>query len=413
MGSSLDVGRAVSSHMLSHRDRFAGIKQGLAVEVESSIILIQELLQDLDSTKAALQETQLDLANECVARRRLQQEILDEKALAETRGRRPFVVALIDADTECYFFKDEFLSQGLAGGELAADALHTALRQFVQDIPSVPGNVDIIVKAFAKMSGLGPVLQQAGKVRTQEQLRAFAAGFSRRKPFFDFIDVGPMKEGADNKLKANAELFLDSFQCKHLVLGCVHDEGYATWLQPYVGDEHLASRMTLVEGDSFVPQMRRLNLNSARFDTVFQGVRDISASPSYASAAAEVASETRKFPRIDSSGIALLEVQAHRLGSVVLDASGNRVDRRLQVSKAVADRVSKSELCYWLYLRGRCEMVHHISHKRNHVHCALTDPEFDALWEQARMGKCWKSAKAEQGRGQGCVDPLCIYGHNK
>jgi len=93
------------------------------------------------------------------------------------------------------------LNQGLQGGELAADALHNELQQFVRNHPAVPNGVDIFVKAFAKMSGLGPTLQQAGKVRNQEQLRAFAAGFSQRKPFFEFIDVGPLTDGADDKLK--------------------------------------------------------------------------------------------------------------------------------------------------------------------------------------------------------------------
>lgn len=133
MDSSADVGRAVASHVLNHHDRFEGIKQGLAAEVESSVALIkvrqilhtqplqsysstntgfasQELLEDLDSTKAALQRTQLDLVSERDGRRRLQQEIIDEKALAETRGRRPFVIALIDADTECYFVSEAHLS---------------------------------------------------------------------------------------------------------------------------------------------------------------------------------------------------------------------------------------------------------------------------------------------------------------
>ncbi|KAJ1323751.1 hypothetical protein MN608_10997 [Microdochium nivale] len=412
----------MNGHVVSSHDRFTGIKKGLMSEVAGSLALIEELLQDLESTKATLKSTQLDLENESDARRRLQQQIHDDRTVAEVKGRRPFIVALIDADADCYFFRDGFLEKGLNGGELAADALHASLQQFVRTLPggALVSEVDIVVKAFAKMSGLASALQAAGKIRGPEQLRAFAAGFSSRKPFFDFIDVGPLKEGADVKFKANAEFYLDSFQCKHLFLGCVHDEGYVSWLQQFVGDPRLANRMTLIEGQMFLQRMKNLNLKSTRLDSVFNDVpRPSSASVSATSAAAAAAAAAAvaasaapvaTIPTVGPNGGMKLQVQSGRLAPVVLDATGCRVDRALNVSKAVKERIAKGELCYWLYLRGRCDIVGSSGHKRNHVHRALTNEEYDALWEQARFGKCRKSMKAG---GSTCLDPMCVYGHRK
>ena len=67
-------------------------------------------MKELDSTKAALKQTKLDLDNECDARRRLQQDVQESRELKERQGRRPFVVALIDADADGYVVS---VSQGV------------------------------------------------------------------------------------------------------------------------------------------------------------------------------------------------------------------------------------------------------------------------------------------------------------
>jgi C4-type Zn-finger protein len=66
------------------------------------IRLRQELLDKLSCTEAALTQTKLDLDNECKAKRRLQQEVKANKEWKEQQGRRPFVVAVIDADADSY-----------------------------------------------------------------------------------------------------------------------------------------------------------------------------------------------------------------------------------------------------------------------------------------------------------------------
>lgn len=63
---------------------------------------IQKILDELNTVKVSLEQTQLDLSNEREARRRLQQQAEESRELAGLQGKRPFVVALIDADADAY-----------------------------------------------------------------------------------------------------------------------------------------------------------------------------------------------------------------------------------------------------------------------------------------------------------------------
>jgi hypothetical protein len=49
-----------------------------------------------------LKQTKFDLDNECEGRRRLQQEVQEIRKRKEQQERRPFAVALIDADADDY-----------------------------------------------------------------------------------------------------------------------------------------------------------------------------------------------------------------------------------------------------------------------------------------------------------------------
>lgn len=57
------------------------------------------------------------------------------------------------------------------------------------------------MRAFANVSGLAAALVRDGRLRQEVQLRLFAAEFSNRQPFFDFVDVGNGKERADQKIR--------------------------------------------------------------------------------------------------------------------------------------------------------------------------------------------------------------------
>lgn len=71
--------------------------------------------------------------------------------------------------------------------------------------------MDILVRAFANVSGLGAALERDGRLKEAGQLRAFATGFSTRQAFFDFVDVGAGKERADFKVRGETLFSIFSF----------------------------------------------------------------------------------------------------------------------------------------------------------------------------------------------------------
>lgn len=313
--------------------------------------------------------------------------------------------------------------------------------------------MDILVRAFANVSGLGAALERDGRLKEASQLRAFATGFSRRQAFFDFVDIGNGKERADLKVRGkthrflfslfffpmlslllysnsgvvieNIKFFLESFQCKHLVLACGHDSGYAPFLGQFVGDKHVAERITLLEGSPFPAAIKDLGLKKTQFSSVFSMVTQPSlARPAWgrgvvmstvAESFADHGSNTGRpvavgpvVPKTPLAGCHKPQAQSGRLGPVLRDQDGRRVDRPLQVNQEVLERIKKGGLCYYLFLRGDCVSP---MCKRNHVHRALTDEEFDALCYLARQGRCHQNLKADRGLGIDCSDVLCVYSH--
>lgn len=219
------------------------------------------------------------------------------------------------------------------------------------------------------------------------------------------------------------KFYLESYQCKHLVLACGHDDGYAPWLGQFVGDKQVAQRITLVEGNPFPAKMRSLGLKTIKFNSIFNNIGAQALSgPSFRSQATPPAPTRTDSGQGGSSkqsttqglgemrGPAGINPGAHsdRLGPVIIDDSGRRVDKPLHVEKAAHDRMKKTSLCYYYYLRGQCINT---PCQRNHVYRPLTHEEFDALWDQARQGRCARSRKVDRKGGEDCSDALCVYGH--
>jgi hypothetical protein len=319
--------------------------------------------------------------------------------------------------------------------------------------------MDILVRAFANVNGLGAALVRDGKLKNAGQLRAFATGFSRCQVFFDFVDVGAGKERADFKVQGkklilfvtsaltpfcftpfirslysnygdiiieSIKFFLESFQCKHLVLACGHDSGYAPFLGQFVGDKQVAERITLLEGSPFPAAIRDLGLKKTQLTSVFNTVTQPAVSTGMPGPAwgrgsvistpltgrgAEVGRPMaigRRVPEIPFKGHHSRQAQSDRLGPVVTNINGRRVDKPLHVDEVVVERIKRGALCYYLFLHGKC-----VSEKcdRNYTHRPLMDNEFDALWWLARQGQCYKSRKANRDSGSDCSDAMCVYGH--
>ncbi|KAJ3455366.1 hypothetical protein MRS44_013966 [Fusarium solani] len=181
----------------SYRQRLKELR--IAEEQRSD--LIEELITKLEDTDAKLEQAELDLQAEQDARRRLQQDMLALRNRGRIVERRPFAVVLIDADADGYAFQDRFIKAASTGGEEAADELLTATQEYLRTIVDDSDRLDVVVKAFAHLDGLGSRLVREARVKDTAQVRAFCAGFSSRLPMFDFVDVGFGKERADNKIR--------------------------------------------------------------------------------------------------------------------------------------------------------------------------------------------------------------------
>lgn len=204
------------------------------------------------------------------------------------------------------------------------------------------------------------------------------------------------------------------------MLGCCHDAGYVPTLGQFLSDKQVAARITLVQGTPLPQSMRDLGLKTIELNSIFstltqtttpgeamgQNIRPITTGfvPDPRSVLGRpVAMASGTLPTTNGGSWA----QAGRLGPVLTDQAGRRMDRQLQVDVMTVERIKKEGLCYYKFLRGEC-----VSTKCNSKHefRPLTDHEFDALWARARQGQCNVNRNAQNG-GNDCADPKCIYGH--
>ena len=126
----------------------------------------------------------------------------------------PFVLVLIDGDgmivslrdavgRRCSHgqFRDELWKEGEAGGRKAASLLYSAVAGYVQQsMQKVPMDVKIVCRVFAHVKGLGEILVRTGVTETIIPIQEFVCGFTRARSLFDFVDVGPGKDRADEKI---------------------------------------------------------------------------------------------------------------------------------------------------------------------------------------------------------------------
>lgn len=106
---------------------------------------------------------------------------------------------LIDGDG--MIFQNDFIREGDAGGRRAAAQLHKAIEYHVEhETQSIPVESRIICRIYANVKGLADVLVRTGVISEAGVFEEFVRGFTRGKILFDFIDVGPGKDRADEKV---------------------------------------------------------------------------------------------------------------------------------------------------------------------------------------------------------------------
>ena len=111
----------------------------------------------------------------------------------------PFILVLIDGDG--MVFHEHFLNRGEAGGRQAADLLLSSARTYANELAGdVASGIKVVARMYANVQGLADVCTRAGLVDSPSQIEDFVRGFTRGQPLFDFVDVGPGKNRADEKV---------------------------------------------------------------------------------------------------------------------------------------------------------------------------------------------------------------------
>lgn len=108
---------------------------------------------------------------------------------------------LIDGDAS--YFHESLISDGEKGGERAAAELHGQIRKHIQSL--FPGSdLPIMLHMYANLGGLSGLYTRSGIITSPAQLFVFARGFNSSQDMFNLVDVGTGKEGADHKVRGNA-----------------------------------------------------------------------------------------------------------------------------------------------------------------------------------------------------------------
>ncbi|KAI5367687.1 hypothetical protein Slin15195_G028180 [Septoria linicola] len=183
----------------------------------------------------------------------------------------PFIMVLIDGDG--MIFNNELLQLGEHGGRKAARQLKQSIFQMLADHPHCPEDSQIIVKVYANVNGLGRTLVSAGILSSQSIFDDFVVGFTRGDETCDLIDVGPGKDLADTKLNANFRQFFYDHQCRQIVFGCSHDNGYARLLENYMGDDQDTGRVTLLGGVPFEKELAVLPFDKRTIPGLFRDTK--------------------------------------------------------------------------------------------------------------------------------------------
>jgi hypothetical protein len=322
------------------------------------------------------------------------------------------------------------LSRRIDGGLEAADAFMNMTREYLKTLGasiSDPEKVQVKVKAYANLEGQSRVCFKDKKlVNRFEDISQFWIGFTRRFPTFEFMDIGSGKEEVDHRLCSKSSSYraflianiltevlslnIDNFQCEHIVLACGHDSGYAGALREYSNTTN-GDRISLLETEKMRSEITTLGFKST---TMFRSLFQHDDKPALDLPRTELYSKKLAGPVLQQNGSGVgglavvpedkLVANVARLGPVVFDSTGKRVDRPLSVEENLLNALRKLDFCHWHYLRADC--VKPCGRKHDYPR-PLGDEMFDAMWYLSRFGKCNKMKK----KNGNCKDEKCIFGH--
>lgn len=97
-------------------------------------------------------------------------------------------------------FPDQLLRAGESGGRCAAAKVSAAVQDYIETEGTTTPGTRIVCRIYANVRGLSEVLVRSGAITEVTDFEEFVRGFTRGKVLFDFVDVGPGKDRADDKI---------------------------------------------------------------------------------------------------------------------------------------------------------------------------------------------------------------------
>ncbi|KAL9034242.1 MAG: hypothetical protein Q9180_005515, partial [Flavoplaca navasiana] len=137
-------------------------------------------------------------------------------------------------------------------------------------------------------------------------------------------------------------------------------------IQKFVANESVRNRVTLLEGYQVSPAIRSLGFKrKVRFPSVF--------APGWTPIAQNSASQAQiptpvTASRATKGPFQCSAVDASRLGPIMKNGQGKRMDKYLSVDPGTVQALMEKNLCTWLFLKGFCAGC-----ERNHAHPPLNE----------------------------------------
>ncbi|KAB2576455.1 hypothetical protein DBV05_g4905 [Lasiodiplodia theobromae] len=397
--------------------------------------LIEELLCRYDALNEQFRKEIEDHDREREYNRIAQRSLKDmETTILNMRGnmdRDAFVLVLIDGDG--LIFNDQLLSEGGNGGQRAAGALEEGVYNYVRtQFKGMPPNVKVTARVYANAKGLTDTCARAG-IAPKVDVQDFIVGFTGAKFLMDFVDVGSGKDRADEKIVEHLKLNLYSPTCRHIMLGCSHDNRYARILGEISNYDYLVDKITLLEGVPFGREFASLPFKIQKFEGLFRpqkintfgGMDGLPSpfpppgfgvltnkvtpvkvsSPSPSVAPATTAGASAGWANVAAKAAALPvagpKQNARDPNNIPRNRKGQRIDPPTKnYDKEETNRVKRIKMCNVHFLRHECPFGNNCTHVHDYK---PTKSELDTLKLVARMAPCI--------HGTGCDDPKCIYGH--
>ena len=186
-------------------EQLEAIKNGDSVRyafIEGLIQQIQGLQEEHEGKIRELRAKEM-LANTYQDRFEAAQKHLDD--LHKAVDCDQFVLVLIDGDVTLW--KDDYIKDGLQGGERAARDLRAALFDYLKSKPYFKHDHTIAAKIYLKLSGLSKTYVDAKTISSVDTFLRFVQGFNNTFPTMSVIDAGNGKEGADMKIRGRFSIW--------------------------------------------------------------------------------------------------------------------------------------------------------------------------------------------------------------